>query len=99
MFLLDAAAEPFARLRGLHGAGEWCLLLLPVLLLDLPRSLIAAGVLAVLGAFGLPRDDLARRRAFLGGGPRVSVVVAAYNESTSLARTIASLRDLGHPGL
>lgn len=91
MFLLNATAEPFARLLDLHGTQAWVLILLPVLLLDAPRAVIASLTLVIMRAFGLPRGELGRKRLFLASQPSISVVVAAYNEAESLSRTILTL--------
>lgn len=101
MYLLDAVAEPFARLRDLHGSRAWVLFLLPVLLLDAPRALIASFALLIMRAFGLPRGELGRKQLFLASRPSVSIVVAAYNEAASLARTLDTLLEFRRslPGL
>ena len=81
------------------GTGGFLLMALPMLLLDAPRALVASLVLLVLRAVGMPRSDPGLRRAFLATRPRVSVVVAAYNEVASIAGTIDSLLEQRWPGL
>jgi cellulose synthase/poly-beta-1,6-N-acetylglucosamine synthase-like glycosyltransferase len=81
------------------GLAGFVLLALPMLLLDAPRALVASTVLLGLRALGLPRGDHGLQQAFIATRPRVSVVVAAYNEAGSLAATIDSLLELRWPGL
>lgn len=81
------------------GFGGFILLALPMLLLDAPRALVVSVVLLVLRAVGLPRSDPGHQRAFLATRPKVSVVVAAYNEASSITGTIESLLEQHWSGL
>ena len=81
------------------GLVGFIMLSLPMLLLDAPRALVASVVLLVLRAIGRPRSDLGLKSAFLATRPRVSVVVAAYNEVASITSTIDSLLEQRWPGL
>lgn len=81
------------------GLAGFVLLALPMLLLDAPRALAASALLLGLRAAGLSRNDSGPQRAFLAARPRVSVVVAAYNEANSIAATLDSLLEQRWPGL
>lgn len=99
LFMLDAAVEPWMQMWRDHGFWSLVLLVLPVVLIDVPRMVISSVSLLVIHWRGPSRDDANRKRLFLAGRPSVSVIIAAYNESGSLARTIDSLLETRQPNM
>jgi len=82
------------------GLGWWALVaFLPFILLDLRRFLGPSLALLVLRQFGLPRDRDPIHQRFLATRPRVSVVLAGYNEEAAVVPAITSLIETGFPGL
>jgi cellulose synthase/poly-beta-1,6-N-acetylglucosamine synthase-like glycosyltransferase len=90
----DVLVAAGARLRE-GGPLAWVGLCLPMLLLDLPRLAMAAWT----SLRAQPVGNVSAERAFLASGPRLSVVVPAYNESSGIEGTLRSLAELGHPDL
>lgn len=91
----DVLVEAGARLRE-GGPLAWIGLCLPMLLLDLPRLVMAA---VTTWRTDPPRLDVSAERAFLASAPKVTVVVPAYNESSGIEGTLRSLAEIGHPHL
>ena len=81
--------------------GGWWLVLafLPFILFDLRRFLAPSVVLLTLRWLGLPRERDAAAERFLATGPKVSVVLAGYNEEGAIEAAIVSLLETGFPGL
>jgi poly-beta-1,6-N-acetyl-D-glucosamine synthase len=80
--------------------GWWLLLaFLPFIIFDLRRFVGPSLVLLVLRWFGVPRDRSATYERFLATRPRVSVVLAGYNEEEAIVPAIRSLLETGYPAL
>ncbi len=75
------------------------LVFLPFLLLDLRRFLGPSVVLLVMRCCGLPRDRRPAELRFLATRPRVSVILAGYNEEVAVVPAITSLLECGFPNL
>jgi len=79
------------------GEHAWLALLLPAILLDAPRLLLAPPVLLLAGLLGVGRRAAARASAFVASRPTVSVIVAGYNERSAIDATIRTLLELDPP--
>ncbi len=75
------------------------LVFLPFLLLDLRRFLCPPLTLLALKQLGLPRDRSAAQRRFLATRPKVSVILAGYNEEAAVVPAITSLVETGFPNM
>ncbi|MBA3937010.1 MAG: glycosyltransferase family 2 protein [Planctomycetes bacterium] len=105
LVLLDrirfAIAEAWHTWLQYCGEQGWGLLIvfLPFILFDLRRFLGPSVVLLVMRYLGLPRDASAAHDRFLATAPRVSVVLAGYNEEAAVVPAIESLLETGFPNL
>lgn len=90
---LEGAVIIWARL----GPEAWFALLLPAILLDAPRLLLAPPVLMIANWCGVGRRSAARANAFLATRPTVSVIIAGYNEHSAIDSTIRTLLELDPP--
>lgn len=81
--------------------GGWWLLLafLPFIIFDLRRFLAPSLVLLTMRWLGLPRERDAAAERFLATHPKVSVVLAGYNEEGAIVAAITSLLETGYPDL
>ncbi len=99
-FWFTADEARTAIVRYADQGGWWVLIaFLPFILLDLRRFLAPSIVLLTMRWLGLPRnrDDATER--FLASHPRVSVVLAGYNEEAAIEAAIVSLLEIGYPDL
>ncbi len=82
------SSPPTARL-GLCG-------FLPFLLLDVRRMVGTAVVLPLLRLCGIPADRQALHQRFLATRPRISVILAGYNEEDAITSSIESLLEAAY---
>ncbi len=94
--LAEAWADAWRRL----GSGWWIVFaFLPFILFDLRRFVAPSVVLLAMRWLGLPRDRSAAAARFLATRPKVSVVLAGYNEEAAIEAAITSLLETGFPDL
>jgi poly-beta-1,6-N-acetyl-D-glucosamine synthase len=96
---LDAALLYWEQEIQFRSTWDWCLFFLPLLLLDIPRFSVPAIVLSLLHYLRRMPDDQAKRKAFIATKPKVSALIAGYNEEEIMDKVIESLLELEYPNL
>ena len=83
--------SPWVFLLSLNAA-QLCLLFLPALILDVPRYIMASAVFVLKDRFFTKAHSQANSNERFQGGnaPLVSVVIAGYNERTTIGHTVKS---------